>query len=163
MEGKAGECLMANGTQDKVRELQNKLYRAAKLSPTRRFHALYDKLCRQDFLWRAWVDVASNGGALGVDGVTIAHIGQNFIVIGDTVRVRSRSRRRDGVKASCAPSSPTTTARWRQSRYSVRSGRCFGLVGAVDAGKGSNEADELLRHRSSEHPAPHLPGHRQVR
>lgn len=65
---------MANGAQDKVRELQEKLYRAAKLSPTRRFHALYDKVHRRDFLWRAWVDVARNGGAHGVDGVTIAHI-----------------------------------------------------------------------------------------
>ena len=73
-EGEAGECLMANGTQDKVQELQDKLYQAAKLSPTRRFHALYDKVCRRDFLWRAWLDVAVNGGAPGVDGVTIAHI-----------------------------------------------------------------------------------------
>jgi RNA-directed DNA polymerase len=74
MEGEAGECLMANGTQDKVRELQDKLYQAAKRSPTRRFHALYDKVYRRDFLWRAWVDVARNGGAPGVDGVTIGHI-----------------------------------------------------------------------------------------
>jgi len=65
---------MANGTQDKVQELQDKLYQAAKLSPTRRFHALYDKVCRADFLWRAWLDVARNGGAPGVDGVRIAHI-----------------------------------------------------------------------------------------
>jgi RNA-directed DNA polymerase len=72
--GKAGECLMANGTLDKVQELQTKLYQAAKRSPTRRFHALYDKVHRRDFLWRAWVDVARNGGAAGVDGVTIAHI-----------------------------------------------------------------------------------------
>jgi RNA-directed DNA polymerase len=65
---------MANGTLDKVRELQTKLYQAAKRSPTRRFHALYDKVHRRDFLWRAWVDVARNGGAPGVDGVTIAHV-----------------------------------------------------------------------------------------
>jgi RNA-directed DNA polymerase len=65
---------MANGTQDKVQELQDKLYQAAKLSPTRRFHALYDKVHRRDFLWRAWVNVARNGGAPGVDGVSIAHI-----------------------------------------------------------------------------------------
>jgi len=74
MKGKAGECLMANGTENKVRELQTKLYQAAKLSPTRRFHALFDKVHRPDFLWRAWVDVASNGGAPGVDGVAIDHI-----------------------------------------------------------------------------------------
>ncbi|MGH8511761.1 MAG: group II intron reverse transcriptase/maturase [Gammaproteobacteria bacterium] len=65
---------MANGTQDKVHELQTKLYQAAERSPTRRFHALYDKVHRRDFLWRAWVDVALNGGAPGVDGVTIDSI-----------------------------------------------------------------------------------------
>jgi RNA-directed DNA polymerase len=64
----------ANTTLDKVRDLQDKLYQAAKRSPTRRFHALYDKVHRRDFLWRAWVDVARNGGAPGVDGVSIAHI-----------------------------------------------------------------------------------------
>jgi RNA-directed DNA polymerase len=74
MEGTAGECLMANGTEDKVHELQTKLYSAAKSSPTRRFHALFDKVHRKDFLWRAWANVASNGGALGVDGVSIKDI-----------------------------------------------------------------------------------------
>ena len=64
----------ANATQDKVQELQDKLYQAAKQSPTRRFHALYDKVYRKDFLWRAWCNVAANGGAAGVDGVRIAHI-----------------------------------------------------------------------------------------
>jgi len=76
---KAGECLMANGTENKVRELQTKLYQAAKSSPTRRFHALYDKVHRQDFLWRAWVDVARNNGAPGVDGVSIADIEEQGI------------------------------------------------------------------------------------
>jgi RNA-directed DNA polymerase len=74
MEGTAGECLMANGTEDKVHELQTKLYTAAKSSPDRRFHALFDKVHRKDFLWRAWVTVASNGGAPGVDGVSIKDI-----------------------------------------------------------------------------------------
>ena len=54
-EGRAGECLMANNAPDKVQELQTKLYQAAKQSPTRRFHALYDKVHRTDFLWGAWV------------------------------------------------------------------------------------------------------------
>ena len=74
MEGTAGECLMANGTEDKVHELQTKLYSAAKSSPTRRFHALFDKVHRKDFLWRAWSAVARNGGAPGVDGVSIEDI-----------------------------------------------------------------------------------------
>ena len=59
---------------DPVRALQRVLYRSAKQDPTRRFHALYDKLARSDVMWRAWIDVATNRGAPGVDGVTIADI-----------------------------------------------------------------------------------------
>ncbi len=59
---------------DKVRALQRVLYRSAKQDPKRRFHALYDKLARSDVMWRAWVDVATNQGAPGVDGVSIASI-----------------------------------------------------------------------------------------
>jgi RNA-directed DNA polymerase len=59
---------------DAVRALQRVLYRSAKHEPERRFHALYDKLTRSDVMWRAWVDVATNQGAPGVDGVTIATI-----------------------------------------------------------------------------------------
>ncbi len=59
---------------DPVRALQRKLYRAAKQSRTRRFHALFDKVHRRDFLWKAWFEVARNSGAAGVDGVTIENI-----------------------------------------------------------------------------------------
>ena len=54
--------------------LQRVLYRSAKQDPKRRFHALYDKLTRRDVMWRAWVDVATNQGAPGIDGVSIASI-----------------------------------------------------------------------------------------
>jgi RNA-directed DNA polymerase len=59
---------------DPVRALQRVLYRSAKQDRTRRFHALFDKVARSDVMWRAWVDVATNQGAPGVDGVTIADI-----------------------------------------------------------------------------------------
>jgi RNA-directed DNA polymerase len=59
---------------DPVRALQRVLYRSAKQNPKRRFHALYDKVARSDVMWRAWVDVASNEGAPGVDGVSIADL-----------------------------------------------------------------------------------------
>jgi hypothetical protein len=59
---------------DPVRALQRVLYCSAKQNRTRRFHALYDKVARSDVMWRAWVDVATNQGAPGVDGVTIADI-----------------------------------------------------------------------------------------
>ena len=50
------------------------LYRSAKQDRKRRFHALHDKLARSDVMWRAWVDVATNQGAPGVDGESIAEI-----------------------------------------------------------------------------------------
>jgi group II intron reverse transcriptase/maturase len=60
--------------QDKVRELQRTLYRAAKADPGRRFHALYDKVHRRDLLERAWGLVRANRGAAGIDRETIAEV-----------------------------------------------------------------------------------------
>ena len=60
--------------KDKSRELQRKLYLAAKRSRNRRFHALYDRMYRPDILWRAWEEVRQNGGGAGVDGVTIEDV-----------------------------------------------------------------------------------------
>jgi RNA-directed DNA polymerase len=54
--------------------LQHALYRAAKADPGRRFHALYDKICRSDVLWRAWVKVRGNNGAPGTDKITLAAV-----------------------------------------------------------------------------------------
>jgi len=59
--------------------LQRVLYRSAKQDPKRRFHALYDKLTRRDVMWRAWIDVATNQGAPGVDGVSIADIDEGGV------------------------------------------------------------------------------------
>ena len=65
---------------DKVRALQRVLYRSAKQDPARRFHALYDKVARSDVMWRAWIDVSTNGGAPGVDGVSIDAIADSGVV-----------------------------------------------------------------------------------
>jgi group II intron reverse transcriptase/maturase len=50
------------------------LYRSAKQDPARRFHALHDKVARSDIMWSAWIAVRTNGGAPGVDGVSIGAI-----------------------------------------------------------------------------------------
>ena len=60
--------------QERVRELQRALYRAAKADPGRRFHALYDKVHRRDVLERAWESVRANRGAAGIDRATIADV-----------------------------------------------------------------------------------------
>ncbi len=60
--------------QDKSRELQRKLYLAAKRNRNRRFHALYDRIFRPDILRQAWEEVRRNGGSAGEDGVTIEDV-----------------------------------------------------------------------------------------
>jgi RNA-directed DNA polymerase len=69
----------ARSTLDKARQLQRALYRAAKARPTRRFHALYDKMCREDVLAKAWREVKANAGSAGVDGQTIEQIEQRGV------------------------------------------------------------------------------------
>jgi len=58
----------------KVRELQRKLWAAAKQSEERRFHALFDRICRGDVLWEAWRRVLRNRGAAGVDRITLEQV-----------------------------------------------------------------------------------------
>jgi RNA-directed DNA polymerase len=61
---------------DPVDRLGATLSRAAKADPTRRFHALRDKLFRRDVLERAWATVRANGGAAGIDRTTLADVEQ---------------------------------------------------------------------------------------
>jgi len=65
---------MTNNPVEKVRQLQRRLWVCAKTSKTRRFHALYDRICRSDVLWEAWKRVRSNKGAAGVDETTLRSI-----------------------------------------------------------------------------------------
>jgi group II intron reverse transcriptase/maturase len=66
--------MTANNPADKVRELQRKLYTAAKRNQKRRFHALYDRIWRGDVLREAWKRVRANHGAAGIDGETFTAI-----------------------------------------------------------------------------------------
>jgi group II intron reverse transcriptase/maturase len=69
----------SNHPIDKVRELQRRLYVAAKRNGKRRFHALFDRICRGDVLAEAWRRVRANGGAAGVDGESLETIEQQGV------------------------------------------------------------------------------------
>lgn len=65
---------MAINKTNKVRQLQRSLYRKAKQEKSTKFYSLYDKLCRADVLWEAWLQVKANQGAPGIDGKSIDSI-----------------------------------------------------------------------------------------
>ena len=71
--------MTSNNPVDKVRELQRKLFIAAKCNPGRRFHALFDRIWRGDVLLEAWKRVRSNRGAAGIDGETLEMIEQRGV------------------------------------------------------------------------------------
>ena len=59
---------------ERVLTLQEKLYQKAKQERGYKFYVLYDKMFIPYFLREAWKSVRSNGGAPGVDNVTIANV-----------------------------------------------------------------------------------------
>ena len=80
MAGKTGpNHPLGQMTKDKVRELQRRLWSVAKQQPKRRFHALYDRICRTDILQMAWERTKANKGAAGVDGETLAAVEQHGV------------------------------------------------------------------------------------
>jgi group II intron reverse transcriptase/maturase len=74
-----GMVARPNHPIENVRQLQRRLYIAAKCNQERRFHALYDRIWRSDVLLEAWNRVRSNKGAAGIDGVTLAMIEQQGV------------------------------------------------------------------------------------
>jgi len=95
-----------NNTLDSTRALQHKLYLAAKRSPNRRFHALFDRVFRKDVLRCAWLEVRANQGAPGVDATTIADIeaaGVGGFLDGLAVSLREGSYRPQPVRRVWIP------------------------------------------------------------
>src|SRR5438445_3746517 len=66
--------MVLEATGGDVRELQRKLWVAAKRAPGRCFHALFDRIWRSDVLREAWRRVQKNKGAAGVDRQTLAAV-----------------------------------------------------------------------------------------
>src|SRR2546427_7222878 len=66
--------MVLEATGGDLQELQRKLWVAAKRSPGRRFHALFDRVYRSDVLLEAWRRVQKNKGAAGVDSQTLAAV-----------------------------------------------------------------------------------------
>lgn len=89
-----GMVATPNNPACKVRQLQRGLYMSAKRSQTRRFHALYDRICRSDVLAEAWERVKANKGAAGVDGETLSMIEQEGV---ETFLQETQRRLRTGM------------------------------------------------------------------
>ncbi len=59
---------------ERLSALQEKLYQKAKQERGYKFYVLYDKMFIPYILREAWKQVKANGGAAGVDGVTIEEV-----------------------------------------------------------------------------------------
>ena len=138
--GPVGSSLTGQPSGVKVRELQRRLWAAAKQSEGRRFHALYDRVHRGDVLWEAWKRVRGNRGAAGVDRVTLALV-EDVRGGADARRTPSRSAFRVvSSRASQACGHPET------SRRSPTVGDPHG-AGPGGPGGGEDRAGTYLRGR----------------
>jgi RNA-directed DNA polymerase len=93
-------------TPEKIRRLQRKLYALAKQRPDQRFHALYDKVYREDILAHAYALCRANGGAPGVDGVSFAQIEEQGLgewLSGLEAELRGKTYKPDPVRRVLIP------------------------------------------------------------
>ena len=79
-----------NMSNEKIRELQDKLYLAAKTNPKRKFGVLYDKVYREDILLMAYKQVRANKGAHGIDQQTFEDIENKVGISEFLANVRQR-------------------------------------------------------------------------
>ena len=98
---------------DNVRRLQRKLWAAAKQSARRRFHALFDRIYRDDVLAEAWKRVRANRGAAGVDRVTLAR--WRSYGVDRMLRRACRVTSARGGIVRRRPAGGDPQARWRQA------------------------------------------------
>lgn len=106
--GKTVRSTLGSVGGDRVRALQHVLYRAAKADPGRRFHALFDKVCRTDVLARAWAQVRRNNGAPGIDQVTVAEVkayGEDRLLSQLSAALADGSWRPQAARRVCIPKS----------------------------------------------------------
>lgn len=95
---------------DKTRQLQRKLYQAAKVCRERRFHALYDRIYRPDVLWRAWREVKANGGSAGIDGLTIGEMERQGVT--DFLKEAARRPSEREIQAAGGQAGVYSQTRW---------------------------------------------------
>jgi RNA-directed DNA polymerase len=79
------------GLPGKVFLLRQTLYLKAKREPAFRFYSLYDMVCRPDVLRAAWEQVSANGGAPGVDGLSIEQVQKSEHGVSDLLGEIQRS------------------------------------------------------------------------
>jgi RNA-directed DNA polymerase len=92
---------LATGLPETVSSLRLKLNRKALQEPKFRFYVLYDRVYRPDVLQAAWGRVRANGGAAGIDGVSIAQVieqGEQAFIEALHQRLLTRSYRPQAVR-----------------------------------------------------------------
>jgi len=96
----------AINTHEKVRDFQNRLYLTAKADRKRKFYAMYDKIYRKDILNEAWKRVKANGGAGGIDKVSIEDVkayGENKLLCEIAEELRTEKYRCKPVRRTYIP------------------------------------------------------------
>ena len=98
----------AMNAQVKVRDFQNRLYLTAKADRKSKFYEMYDKIYREDILKEAWKRVKANGGAGGIDKVSIEDVksyGENKLLGEIAEELRTEKYRCKPVKRTYIPKS----------------------------------------------------------